>query len=260
MIDVRDDSTSGTPRALIDQPGPLNLVVSDWAALSVQGRQRLTNEDGWKQLGPLFMVADGMGGLIDGQDTSSLAVASVANRWLAAGDPMPEEVVRGANSDVRAAMASKGIESGCTLTAVRIAHDTATVVHVGDSRLYRVRAGQAEQLTRDHNLRSELLAAGIVPRASQSLGPLQALTSYLGINDSELQVDVRSVGLRAGDRLLLCTDGVFNDLNHSELAQILRTGDAHQVADALTSTSHADDATAVVVDIDRADLPRVMHP
>lgn len=249
MIDLlEDDSTTGSPRALIDLPGPQNLVVADWVASSVQGRQRVRNEDSWCQLGPVFVVADGMGGLVDGHLASKRAVHTVAHGWLRAEFENPAIVVRRANEQVRALTGGVG-EAGCTLSAVRISHDQATVVHVGDSRVYRIRGSHAELLTRDHNIRSELLAAGIMPGRARQLGPLSALTSYLGKDDHDLQIDVRSVSLRAGDRIVVCTDGVFGEMSHGEFAERGCGGSASSAADRLTALRGSDDATAVVLDI-----------
>lgn len=249
MIDtLEDDSTSGSPRAAMDQPGPQNLIVVDWAGASVQGTQRLRNEDSWGQLGPVFVLADGMGGLADGHLASSVACRSFLGEWMRAENASPVDAARQANQAVWAKR--EGDVSGSTLSALRIAHDQATVVHVGDSRVYRIRLGRAELLTRDHNVRGELLAAGIMPRQSQDFGPLRALTSYLGMPEHKLQIDVRSVGLVAGDRLVLCTDGVFDGLSHAELASYAIGNDAGLAAQALTNRSSRDDATALVIDID----------
>lgn len=249
MVDVlEDDSTTGSPRALIDLPGPQNLVVVDWAAASEQGRQRLQNEDSWRQLGPIFVLSDGMGGLTGGAEASKVAVDVMANQWLALDSMAPGEAVRAANDRVREGMV-EGEERGCTLTALRISHDQATIVHVGDSRVYRVRSGVAELLTRDHNLRSELLAAGIVPGSTSAFGPLRALTSYLGKSYEALEVDIRSVSLRAGDRLVLCTDGVFGGLRHREFVGRAFGGTAAEAAGRLTAMQASDDATVIVVDV-----------
>jgi len=245
---LEDDSTTGSPRSLIDRPGPQNLVVVDWAAGSLQGRRRRRNEDSWKQLGPVFVVADGMGGLSAGDTASAFAVSAVADGWVATDDINPESVVRAANQKVLA-VAGESDVSGSTLSAIKIAHDQATVVHVGDSRVYRLRSGHAELLTRDHNLRSELMAAGIVPGGTKSLGPLRALTSYLGKSDQDLQVDVRSVSLRHLDRLVLCTDGVFDEMTHSEFTSRAGTDSAAVAASRLTALQGSDDATAIVIDI-----------
>lgn len=252
MIDLlEDDSTIGSGRALIDLPGPQNLVVVDWAAATVQGRRRLRNEDNWTRLGSVFAVADGMGGLADGDQASAIAVREIANQWFTAEHAGPGMIVRQVNEQIRDASAASDAtgDSGCTLSALRVAHDQATIVQVGDSRIYRLRGTHAELLTRDQNLRSELLASGITPGSERSLGPLRALTSYLGKPNHELQIDVRSVSLRAGDRLVLCTDGVFDEVSHGEFSSRAGAGAASFAANRLTALLGSDDATALVLDI-----------
>lgn len=256
MIDLLDDdTTSGAPRTLMDQPGPQNLVVADWAAATKQGSQRLRNEDNWGQIGPIFVVADGMGGLDAGDTASKVAARSLVSEWFSGHENNPVQVARNVNMAVRAALSD--VEAGgSTMSALRIAHDQATVVHVGDSRVYRVRSGHAELLSRDHNLRTELLAAGIVPRSAQSYGPLRALTSYMGMTNEDLQVDVRSVALRDGDLLVLCTDGVFDGLTHNQFVDAVherRLEPAEAIAVNLASGVRPDDATAIVVKIGTAD-------
>lgn len=136
------------------------------------------------------------------------------------------------------------------MAAVRISRDHALVVHVGDSRVYRLRRGQADLLTVDHNLRHELLAAGIVPRSVESLGPQRSLTSHVGLPDKQLRVDMRSVALQAGDRLVLCSDGVFNELSHTDFIARASSGSAEVASDRLTAHAGSDDATAMIIDID----------
>lgn len=249
-----DDSTSGAARELVDRPGPQGLVVVDWGASTAQGNQRVRNEDNWGQLGPIFVVADGMGGLQAGDLASSVATRSLVAEWFGSTDANPVQMARNVNQRVRTALADTDL-GGSTLSAVRIANDQATLVHIGDSRVYRVRSGQAELLTRDHNLRNELMAAGIEPRSGERLGPLRALTSYLGMADEDLQIDVRSVGLRAGDLLVLCTDGVFDGRTHAEFLDVVRgavRSGAETVALGLTEGTRPDDATVVVVAIGTA--------
>jgi len=187
-----------------------------------------------------------MGGLADGAQASAIAADVIANRWLALGTSAPTEAVIAANEAV---LATPGDERGCTVTALRIFQDQGTIVHAGDSRAYRIRDGIAELLSRDHNLRSELLAAGIVPGSSGRFGPLRALTSYLGKPTAELEFDLRSVALRPGDRLVLCTDGVFGPLENAQFAALAAAGSCTEAAEALTSLGASDDATAVVIDI-----------
>lgn len=222
--------------------------MSDWAASSAQGRQRLHNEDSWGQLGPIFVVSDGMGGLSNGAEASAAAVAAMTREWFDRELAAAEAVVRQVNAEVCIDLTGDE-RQGCTMTAIRVAHDQAMIVHVGDSRAYRIRDRRAELLTHDHNLRSELLAAGIVPGSTRAFGPLRALTSYLGRPDDELQIDLRSVSLRDGDRLVLCTDGVLDGQTHSEFVGRAGVGSTAEAVRRLTALGGADDATAIAIDI-----------
>lgn len=249
MTLLDDDSTDSAARRFLDQPGPRHLVVGNSAGRSRQGRQRHRNEDIALQLGSVFVVADGMGGLPHSHQVVKVAAETFAKTWLESDDP--NFALQRANDALRAAT-PEGSRAGCTLSAIRVARDQAVVVHVGDSRVYRCRAGDVELLTRDHNIRSELLAAGIAPQRAAAAGPLGALTSYLGIAQDQLRADVRSVNLRDRDRLVLCTDGVFGQLPHADLAAIIAGGDVTTCADRLTANVGRDDATCVVLDIERS--------
>lgn len=255
---LEDDSTEGSARRLLDDPGPLGLAVQAWAVASCQGRQRHRNEDGWAQAGAVFAVTDGMGGLADGHIVSAAAARLVVETWLRHdGDDVVrgDRAIRFANNQLIANGIAAASTSGCTVVAARITRDHAIVVHAGDSRVYRLREGHGELLTVDHNLRSELLAAGIVPRSGDSWGPQRALTSHLGLPDEALRVDVRSVALQHGDRLVLCTDGVFNELSHAEFTARVVGGTPETAADRLTAQGSRDDATALVLDVGHEDGP-----
>lgn len=245
-----DDSTSDSGRALLDQPGPQGLVVADWAAASTQGRRRERNEDATAHRGPIFAVADGMGGLAHGDHAAAVATESFVDGWFGSDATLPtSELLRSVNGRVRAIGGTDGSRTGCTLTAVRIHQDQAIVLHIGDSRLYRIRSGLAELITTDHNVRSELLAAGVLPSESRASTPLRALTSHLGTDDVSLRVDLRTIVLRDGDRLLLCTDGVHATMDHRALEVRASGGLARTAAEALTERPGADDATAMVLDV-----------
>lgn len=259
---LEDDSTGGSPRSLLDESGSRGLVVGSWAVSSVRGRHRQRNEDASAQLGPVFAVADGMGGLSAGDAASALGASIVVHEWLSLESSLgiagPQQAVRMANERIRERMQQTGERIGCTLSAVRISNDRALVLHVGDSRVYRVRDGSAELLTRDHNLRAELLAAGIAPLPGDPLGPPRALTSYLGMESADLQIDIRSVTLHDRDRLVLCSDGVFTEMTHAQLAELASLGTTETAAARLTSHLGPDDSTALVIEIAQDSDPRGM--
>ena len=136
-----------------------------------------------------------------------------------------------------AAAATQGIDRvGTTLLASVIGGPLVTLVHLGDSRAYRLsHAGDAaspvrstggppvgrsrlDLLTHDHNVRAELLAAGLDVRDYRDRGvALHGLTSFIGLEHEVLRVDVLAVPVRSGDRILLCTDGVYRQLDDDQL-------------------------------------------
>lgn len=107
---------------------------------------------------------------------------------------------------------------GTTLAAVAITVDTGSVVvHVGDSRLYRLRHGRLMQLTQDHTVITDLMSAGELNEEDAKTHPHRyVLTRALGVGP-EVLIDYAGVSGESGDRLLLCTDGVFKALSTDEV-------------------------------------------
>ena len=162
------------------------LRVSEHVERTDKGRQRKANEDAYFARSPLFAVADGMGGAQAGEVASGLAV-EVLEEGLPDGPGSVEERlaerVREANrrinelsraDDQRAGM-------GTTLTAVYVGETELTVVHVGDSRLYRLRDGRFERLTDDHSLVEELVRQGrLTPQEADEHPQRSIITRALG--------------------------------------------------------------------------------
>lgn len=248
-----DDTTSAGPMALLAEEFSPVARVTSWAAATVQGANRTNNQDAFGQLGSVFAVADGMGGLADGRAAAELAVRQMAHGWKsqATADDI-RQFIHHINRQVLDLATAAGQRVGTTLVAALVAEGRATIVSVGDSRVYRLRRGALELLTRDHNLRGELLDAGISPTAEEVRGPLRALTSFLGQPGEELQVDVRSIAMVPGDRLLLCSDGVHGAFSHRDLSRIVGAGTPHECAQMLapsTGPVGMDDATAIIVEV-----------
>jgi len=213
-----------------------------------------------------WLVSDGLGRHRGGAVASRLAVEA-AVRLL--GDPLPE-----AAADVRRALgrlpsraaaalvartraepALEAMRAGLTLLALTPAGPF--VVHVGDARLYRLRAGALEQLTADHSIAWEQYAAGAITKDQLRHHPNQRLlTRSVGARSTLAVGDVAPVDLRPGDRLLLCTDGVTKALADAELAAALEAAeDPDAAARALVAACGdppEDDATAVAVWVDDA--------
>jgi len=143
------------------------------------------------------------------------------------------ERLRKANDVCREA--TDGQMMGSTVAVLHIHQDKAYVVWAGDSRIYRLRGDEFSQLTDDHSLVQELHRLGELTASEAENHPSQnVITRAIGVND-ELDVQVRQVELEAGDRFLLCSDGLFKDVKPSVELALRRGG--------------TDNVTAIVVQV-----------
>ena len=225
------------------------------------GRVRQNNEDDLLVASPLFAVADGMGGHAAGEVASGIAVQML-------GEGFSRDNTTGGLADaVRAANRAvweKAQEDpelrgmGTTLTAVALVDDDGqevlAVVNVGDSRAYRLQHGRLEQLTEDHSLVEELVRTGRIRADEAHTHPQKhVLTRVLGV-DPDVEVDCFRVIPYRGDRFLLASDGLFNEVDDRTIAAVLtRTDDpeaaAGELVDLAKSNGGSDNITAVVVDV-----------
>jgi serine/threonine protein phosphatase PrpC len=210
------------------------------AALTHVGR-RQNNEDNFcaePQLG-IYAVADGMGGYEGGEVASRLTVESLVHffrreaedgestwpfgidRALSLGENRLQVAVKLAHAEVAAKKTGPLAQMGSTVAALSISGGDAIIGHVGDSRVYRLRGGILEQLTRDHSLWAELQAAGAVVPPKEECGYGNVITRALGM-DSGAHPDVRREVLIPGDVYLLCTDGLTERLSAPRIAELLR--------------------------------------
>jgi protein phosphatase len=220
------------------------------------GRVRQVNEDAClddPELG-LWAVADGMGG----HDAGDLASGTVIDA-LAGIDPpadldafVAETVARlqDANRRLRAEAASRGQATIGTTAAVLCAFGgRCACVWVGDSRVYRMRGEIVERMTRDHSVVEEYVASGMSREEAES-GPWRNyVTRAVGAHD-ELEVDTVVDDIQDGDVFLLCSDGLYKEVEEKELGELLARGDAPETANRLvdlTLTRGARDNVTVVV-------------
>ena len=240
-------------------------------ARSISGRRR-RNEDAYfvDPEGRVFAVLDGMGGSAGGDVASSLAAEAIATFFMTiANDPdatwpyaldvnrsllenQLDAAIRLANRRVRSQRHDAHASMGTTVASLAIAGERAVLAHVGDSRVYRLRAGVLTQLTRDHSLYEQLLADGVsLPPLSEFIHA-NIITRALGAQDDE-RPELGRVDARAGDRFLLCTDGLSGDLEPERIAALLGAGTVEQAAEALVDAAFEagsrDNITVVVVEL-----------
>lgn len=225
------------------------------------GQVRSNNEDNLLVSERLFAVADGMGGHSAGEVASQVAID--AFRAAFNGDPTIDglvDAVRRANDAVLAKADDDPELSGMgtTLTAVALVPgndgDELVVVNVGDSRTYLLRQGELNQLTEDDSLVGQLVRDGRIDRREARLHPQRNIvTKALGL-DRRLEVDPLQLIPVEGERLLLCSDGLSDEVDEDEIATILRQNtDPQNAARALVEIANErggrDNVTVVVVDV-----------
>lgn len=237
-----------------DGPGDLSA-----ATLTDRGRARADNEDRvFADVSRgLFIVADGMGGLRDGGRAAEVVIETVPLRLDANSITSPTEALAAAVRSADAAVIDEfegRSPSGTTVVVALIDGGVLHLAHAGDSRAALLRDMSMRQLTVEHNLAALYVESGRITAEEARGHPASSrLTSYVGMG-AELTVDVSSVELVPGDRLVLMTDGVPLMLSNADITAILVS--AHGPSDAATALVEAandagghDNIGVVVVDV-----------
>ena len=203
------------------------LRAADTSWKTDTGRQRRDNEDNAFVRAPLFVVADGMGGAQAGEVASALAVEEFQQELPDEGS-VEERLanrIRDANRRIyeRSRREHEHAGMGTTLTAVYVDDDDLAVAHVGDSRAYIFRDGALTRLTQDHSLVEELVRQGKLTEQQAAEHPQRSIiTRALGI-ELDVDVDTWTYPGRAGDVVLLCSDGLTSMIDEDRIADILNS-------------------------------------
>lgn len=237
--------------------GEAAMTTLKTAGRSETGGVRDNNEDAVVGGDRLAAVADGMGGHPGGELAAAVAVSLVQAAYTGRSLDELEAAVRAANRAIwDRAGATAGLEGmGTTICAVGLTDDgQIAVVHVGDSRAYLLRAGSLCRLTLDHSVTAELVSRGELSEEQAVDHPLHGcLTRALGVGPDVDLDSSRRAGV-PGDRLLLCSDGLFNELSSEEIAALMNgAADPQAAADALVeralSRGARDNVSAVIAEI-----------
>jgi protein phosphatase len=236
------------------------------AASTDVGMRRHANEDRYAMapdLG-LYLVADGMGGHQAGQVASEMAAEAAirAVRALQGATVSPAEKLRHAvacsNREIHAAAVRDDelTGMGTTLVAILAAEERMALAHVGDSRAYLLRAGRIRRLTDDHSVVGELLRRQQITEADAREHPHRhVLTRALGVRENAVP-DLAELTPQAGDRVLMCSDGLTAHLQDDEiLAQVMDQDDPQLACEALVHTANqrggVDNITVLIVRYDK---------
>jgi len=229
----------------------------EFGHLTHPGLRRELNEDtyhGDGELG-LWLVADGMGGHEYGEVASALA-REVIVREVHRGTPLAQ-AVRIADEEIIAASRrrSDALPMGTTVVAARVSGDRFEVAWVGDSRVYLWRDGKLVQLSQDHSYVHELIERGEISVEQARTHPQRnVVTQALGVTQpQDLNVETMSGDFGVGMQLLLCSDGLTEEVPDAQIAEILarQDGSAQEAVDELVSAAldngGSDNVTAILV-------------
>lgn len=229
------------------------------AAKTDVGRVRQANEDSYLVQEPLFAVADGMGGHAAGDVASRIAV-DVLKQDIDSGQSADKETlvnaIKHANSVIfdqsQSDSALSGMGTTCTLLFV--VGSEGRIAHVGDSRAYLLRGGKLSQLTDDHTLVNRMVKEGrLRPEEADRHPQRSIITRALGV-DANVKVDYKTFDLRAGDRILLCSDGLTSMIDPPTIQRVLsETPDSDEASERLITLANdaggEDNITVVLVDV-----------
>jgi protein phosphatase len=226
-------------------------------AKSDVGKMREDNQDSYLADEPVFAVADGVGGHLGGDVASATAIRVIQEGTSDGARPdQLEELLHKVNSAIWERSQSsphlRGMGTTCTL--VLLENGSAHFAHVGDSRAYLYRANELSQVTEDHNLVGKMLSEGRLSREEAAHHPQRnIITRALGL-DPNVDVDLLTLEVVEGDRLVICSDGLSSMIEEELLADVLsREKDpqaaAEQLVEAANDAGGEDNITVVLIDI-----------
>ena len=240
-------------------------TVLRWGAHTHEGRVRQNNEDTAlvDEGASLFAVADGMGGHAAGEVASQVAVEALRVSAAGDGSRSVSELVDGVRIANRAVYDRAGSDPelrgmGTTLCALALVEEEGeeriAVVNVGDSRVYLMQQGELTQLTQDHSLVEDMVRSGQISAEEAKIHPQRNIvTRVLGI-DPDVEVDSWQITPFTGDRYLLCSDGLFDEVDEAKIASVMRRrADPQEAAVELVELANhsggRDNITCVVVEV-----------
>ncbi len=238
----------------------------NFTGVSDPGLVRSYNQDSYyiDSEGRLFIVADGMGGHAGGEEASRIAAEEIQNYLLAnweskqSGKDLLKEALLQANKAILADQQEhpERADMGTTVVVVMLRpQESPCCAHVGDSRLYRFRDAKLEQITQDHTWVARALKTGDISPDEARLHPFRhVLSSCLGREDLN-EMSVQPLDLQTGDRLLLCSDGLTEELVDDKIAYYFQESPsldetAHSLVEAAKAQGGNDNITVVLVACD----------
>jgi PPM family protein phosphatase len=237
-----------------------------FTGLTDTGIVRSVNQDSYAlddAEGRFFVVADGMGGHAGGQEASKIATEVIRTylleNWDLALDSatLLKEAIDRANQSIieDQQIHPERADMGTTVVVLIFRDDISWCAHVGDSRLYRLRDSELEQITEDHTWVGFALKAGEISKEQAKFHPWRhVLSQCLGRKDLQ-RIDIQKLDIQSGDRLLICSDGLTEEVSDEEIQSFLTKETSCEAAGteliaAAKEAGGSDNITVVIVSQD----------
>lgn len=244
----------------LSDPGQMrDLNEDDWGTFEQMGKVVGFSTKNMERKGRLYAVADGMGGHAAGEVASKKAIGVLFRQYYT--DPNPDllhslkRAFEAANAEIHTQAKTNFEQSGMgtTLVAAVIKGDRLLVANVGDSRAYLIREQWIQQISKDHSWVGEQVEAGLLTeKEARQHVYRNIITRSLG-NRPEVEVDVFSQTIYPGDAIVLCSDGLSNEVHEDEIERIVSANDSQGAAKALIDLANKrgglDNITTVVIKV-----------
>lgn len=239
------------------------------SARSAVGLVRSSNEDSAFVSGRLIAVADGMGGHLGGEIASKIAINTLQSLSPVLSDrnidsDSTEDLLLNSlyTIDAKIDEYTSNTEDlrgmGTTFTSLLAHNESVALLHVGDSRCYRLRSNTFEQLSNDHTVIQELLAQGAITAAEASNHPQRSVLTQALIGDGNILPLIQIYEAKENDRYLLCSDGLSGVLTDGEIKILLKKTDKEDAAKALIDAAYIhgapDNITLIIADLTRTKI------
>ena len=244
------------------------------SARSAVGLVRSGNEDSALASAHLIAVADGMGGHAAGEVASKIAITTLADSAEVFTNPEIDQesaddffltAIHAINNEIKVAVDENPQLSGMgtTLTSLFLRGNAVALLHIGDSRAYRLRGNSFEQLSVDHTVIQELLNAGTITESEISTHPQRSVLTQVLMGDGLLEVPLPIFEGKVKDRFLVCSDGLSSVLTEKEIKSLIKGKDRDQALDALIDATYIngapDNVTIVIADIVEEAQPEALE-
>ena len=244
------------------------------SARSAVGLVRSGNEDSALASAHLIAVADGMGGHAAGEVASKIAITTLADSAVVFTNPVIDQesaddlfltAIHAINNEIKVAVDENPQLSGMgtTLTSLFLRGNAVALLHIGDSRAYRLRGNSFEQLSVDHTVIQELLNAGTITESEISTHPQRSVLTQVLMGDGLLEIPLPIFEGKVKDRYLVCSDGLSSVLTEKEIKSLIKGKDRDQALDALIDATYIngapDNVTIVIADIVEEAQPEALE-